>query len=43
MDIQKAYDTVQHHLLWGQSASVGVKQIVLAAISPLLTSAALFM
>ena len=35
MTFQKAYDTVQHHLLWDKLESIGVGPRMLAAIGSL--------
>ena len=43
VDIQKAYDTVQHDLLWGRLASIGVQGRMLAAIKSLYASGTLSM
>ena len=43
VDIQKAYDTVQHHLLWDRLESIGVGPRMLAAIKSLYSSGTLSM
>ena len=43
VDIQKAYDTVQHGLLWGRLAGLGVQGRMLAAIQSLYASGSLSM
>ena len=39
MDLQKAYDTVQHPLLWDKLESIGVGPRMLAAIRSLYSMA----
>ena len=43
VDLQKAYDTVQHHLLWDKLESIGVGPRMLAAIRSLYSSGTLSM
>ena len=43
VDLQKAYDTVQHDLLWERLRSIGVSPRMLAAIQSLYTSGTLSM
>ena len=43
MDLQKAYDTVQHHLLWDRLESIGVGPRMLAAIKSLYSNGTLSM
>ena len=43
VDLQKAYDTVQHHLLWDRLESIGVGPRMLAAIKSLYSSGTLSM
>ena len=43
MTFQKAYDTVQHHLLWDKLESIGVGPRMLAAIGSLYSSGTLSM
>ena len=43
VDLHKAYDTVQHHLLWDRLESIGVGSRMLAAIKSLYSSGALSM
>ena len=38
VDLQKAYDTVQHHILWNKLESIGVGPRMLAAIRSLYSS-----
>ena len=43
VDLQQAYDTVQHHLLWNKLESIGVGRRMLAAIRSLYSSGTLSM
>ena len=43
VDLQKAYDTVQHDLLWARLEATGVRPRMLAAIRSLYSSGALSM
>ena len=43
VDLQKAYDTVQHDLLWARLEAIGVSPRMLAAIRSLYSSGALSM
>ncbi len=43
MDLQKAYDTVQHDLLWGRLRLIGVSPRMLAAIQSLYATGTLAM
>ena len=43
VDLQKAYDTLQHHLLWDRLESIGVGHHMLAAIRSLYSSGTLSM